>query len=127
MEIRVNLSENTFQNASYLANLNNQSLDQVIEDAVENQFTETMEILKESIKFCSDEEVLELANLKMTLQQDKRMSVLLSKNSEDKLTNVEKKELTRLMRVYEISTLRKAIGIGEALKRGLIENISDLK
>ncbi len=127
MEVKVNLSENAFENISFLATLNKQSVGKIIEDAVSNHFAETVEMLKESIKFCTDEEVLDLANLKMTAKQDKRFSILLAKQRESEITSPERKELRTLMQIYETSTLRKAIGIGEAIKRGLIKTPDDLK
>jgi hypothetical protein len=75
----------------------------------------------------SDTEVLELANLKLSEQQDERMSQLLEKQREEEIPTSEKFELEGLMGLYRMGTIRKAQGCLEAVKRGLIKTPADLK
>jgi hypothetical protein len=75
----------------------------------------------------SDVEVLELANLKLSKQQDKRLSQLLENQRESRITTNEKIEFEGLMGLYRMGTLRKAQGCLEAVKRGLIKTPADLK
>ncbi len=126
MQTTVNLSENALQHISSIARLTERSFDEVIEEAVENKFSSETDVLKKSVEVCSDEEVLKLANLQMPDEQSGSLSVLLGKNGEGNLSNDEKDELDRLMQINRSNDLRKAIGIVEALKRGLIKSVEEL-
>ncbi|CAN5873992.1 hypothetical protein BH24ACI1_BH24ACI1_07510 [soil metagenome] len=126
MQTTVNLSENALQHISSIAQLTERSFDEVIEEAVENKFSIEVEMLKKSVGVCSDEEVLKLANLQMPEKQSERLSFLLGKNSERKMTGEEKNELGNLMQINRVNDLRKAIGIVEAIKRGLIKSAEEL-
>jgi len=86
MQTTVNLSENALQRISSIAQLTERSFDEVIEEAVENKFSSEVEMLKKSVSVCSDEEVLKLVNLQMPEKQSERLSFLLGKNSERKMT-----------------------------------------
>ena len=125
MEISVKLPDNLYRNISYLAETKQKSVAEIIEDAVKKaiaeesaDFEEQVEIIKQSIKFCSDEEILELANLQ--LPEDERVSYLFEKNREGFLTKKEHAELTKVVEFSRINDLRKAFGIIEAQKRRLI-------
>lgn len=126
MQTTVNLSENAYQHISQIARLTERSFDEVIEEAVESKFSSEVEMLKKSIEVCSDEEVLKLANFLMPEKQSGRLSSLLKKNGESSLTDKERGTLDSLMQINRINDLRKAIGIVEAMKRGLIKSAEDL-
>ncbi|MCY7374621.1 MAG: ribbon-helix-helix protein, CopG family [Pyrinomonadaceae bacterium] len=126
MEISVKLPDNLYQNVSHLAKAKKKSVAEVIKNAVrkavaENStaFEEQAEIIKQSIGYCSDHEVLELANLQ--LPADRRLSYLFEKNRESVLTVKEQAELAKAVEISRINDLRKAFGIIEAKKRGLIK------
>lgn len=125
MEVSVKLPDNLYQDVSYLAETKKKSVAEIIENAVKKavaedsaDFEEQVEIIKQSIEFCSDEEVLELANLQMP--EDERVSYLFEKKREGVLTKKEHSELTKAVELSRINDLRKAFGIIEAQKRGLI-------
>lgn len=125
MEVSVKLPDNLYQDVSYLAETKKKSVAEIIENAVKKavaedsaDFEEQVEIIKQSIEFCSDEEVLELANLQMP--EDERVSYLFEKNREGVLTKKERAELIKAVELSRINDLRKAFGIIEAQKRGLI-------
>lgn len=80
-------------------------------------------MLKKSVAISSDQEVLKLASFQMPEKQSNRLSRLLSKNGAGTLTKLEKDELNELMQINRLNDLRKAIGIVEALKRGLIKSV----
>ena len=126
MQTTVNLSENAYQYVSGIAQLTEKTIDEVIEETFENRFEKEVEFLKKSVTLSSDREVLELANLQMPEEQSNRLSNLLSKNGEGKLIDEEKEELHGLMQINRLNDLRKAIGIVEAIKRGLINSAEDL-
>lgn len=126
MEISVKLPANLYQNVSHLAKTKKKSVSEIIKNAVRKAVTESSidfeeqtNIIKQSIAFCSDKEVLDLANLQ--LPDDKRLSYLFEKNRESNLTAKERTELTKAVELSRINDLRKAFGIIEAKKRGLIK------
>lgn len=126
MQTTINLSENAYNRVSSIAQMTERTIDEVIEETFENRFEEEIEMLKRSVELSSDEEVLELANFQMPEKQSERLSGLLEKNGEDKLNEKEKNELNNLMQINRLNDLRKAIGIVEAIKRGLINSAEEL-
>ena len=127
MQTTVNLSENAYQYVSSLAQMTERTIDEIIEETFEKRFEKEVEMLKKSAEFSSDAEVLELANFQMPEKQSDHLSNLLAKNGGEKLSENETEELRRLMQINRINDLRKAIGIVEAIKRGLIRSADDLK
>ena len=126
MQTTVNLSENAYQYVSGIAQMTEKTIDEVIEETFENRFEKEVEMMKKSVSLCSDDEVLALANLQMPEKQSNRLSRLLAKNGERTLTDEEDNELNDLMRINRLNDLRKAIGIVEAIKRGLINSAEEL-
>jgi predicted DNA-binding protein len=125
MEISVKLPNGLYQDVSHLAQAKKKSVAEFVKNAVKKavnedsiDFEEQGKIIEQSIKFCSDKEVLELANL--NLPDDERLKYLFEKNRESVLTTKERVELTRAVEISGINDLRKAFGIVEAKKRGLI-------
>ena len=66
-----------------------------------------------------DQEVLELANLKMDIVQNQRLGELQAKGKNTGLTAAEGYELLILMSIYQIGKLRKSEGLAEAVRRGI--------
>jgi hypothetical protein len=125
MEISVKLPNNLFENVSLIARSKKKSVSEFVQNAVKKavtedstDFEEQAKIIEQSIKFCSDNEVLDLANLE--LPDDKRLEYLFEKNRESVLTKKELAELTNAVKQSRLNDLRKAFGIVEAKKRGLI-------
>ena len=79
---------------------------------------------REALKSLSDEDVLALADLRLTPQQDARLHKLLDRNSEGKINARQRRELDGLMEVYHDALLRKAMGWAEAVRRKLRPPIS---
>ena len=75
--------------------------------------------LEQQVSFASDQEVLELAELQMSDKENRRMSRLLQKQGETKLTAGEHKRLWALVDVSRLSTLKKAFALREVSRRGL--------
>ena len=126
MEISVKLPESLYQNVSQLAAVKKKSVAEIIKNAVRKavaedsvDFEEQSKIIEQSIKFCPDEEVLNLAALQTP--EDQRLNYLFEKNREGVLTKKERVELTKAVELSRINDLRKALGIIEAKKRGLIK------
>ena len=127
MEISVKLPNSLYQGVSNLAKTKKKSVSEIIKGAVKKVVAEETEILERPLLNCSDEEVLALANMKMSEAENKRMSELLGKQSEENITPLERNELDAFIRVYQMGNLRKAQGIAEAFLRGLIKTPDDLK
>ncbi|MFK0733146.1 MAG: hypothetical protein ACFKPT_23635 [Gloeotrichia echinulata GP01] len=66
-----------------------------------------------------DQEVIELANLKMDAVQNERLGELQAKGKNTGLTTAERYELLILMSIYQIGQLRKSEGLAEAVRRGI--------
>ncbi len=127
MEISVKLPESLYQNVSRLARANKKSVAEFVKNAVRKAVDEETESLERTLIECSDEEVLAIANMKMSKDQAERQSELLNKNQADTLTPLERNELESLMLVYQYGNLRKSQGIAEAVLRGLIKTPDDLQ
>lgn len=126
MEISVKLPESLYQNISQLAEVKKKSVAELIKSAVRKaviedsvDFEELSKIIEQSIKFCTNKEVLSLAVLQTSANQ--RLNYLFEKNRESVLNKKEKVELTKAVELSRINDLRKAFGIIEAKKRGLIK------
>ena len=77
-----------------------------------------------AVEQLSDREVLALTELTLPTAQDRRLSLLLSRQQDGKLTTRERGELISLMQVYQEGLLRKAQALREAVRRGLIEPLA---
>ena len=127
MEISVELPDNLYKNVSHLARAKRKTVAEFVKNAVRKAVDEETEVLERPLADCSDEEVLVLANMKMSEAENARMSELLDKKREDMISPLERNELDALMRVYQVGNLRKSQGIYEAVRRGLIETPDDLQ
>lgn len=126
MEISVKLPETLYRDISHLAKTQNKSVKAVIKGAVQTavekeaiDLDEQKDLIEHSIKFCSDKEVLALA--KLTTRHNKRLEFLFEKNREGVLTKSEHTELTKAVEQSRLNDIRKAFGIVEAKRRGLIK------
>ncbi len=127
MEISVKLSNNLYQGVSQLAKTKKKSVATIIKNAVRKAVSEEVPVANTALAPCSDEEVLTLANMKMPKEQANRQSKLLYKNQAGTITPLERNELEGLLMVYQLGNLRKAQGIVEAVRRGLIKTPDDLQ
>jgi hypothetical protein len=66
----------------------------------------------------SDDEVQDLARLKLSLDQNDRLGELQAKGKTSDLAEVERYELLALLQVYQLGQLRKSEAIAESSKRG---------
>lgn len=73
------------------------------------------------VESLSDAEVLDLTELQLPPEQDRRLSVLLDRQQAGIQTETERPELGALMQAYQEGLLRKAQAIEEAVRRGLRE------
>lgn len=127
MEISVKLPNNLYQGVSTLAKTKKKSVGEISKNAVKKVIAEESETLERPLAGCSDEDVLAMANMKMSETENARMSELLDKQRKETITPLERNELDALFRVFQFGNLRKAQGIYEAVQRGLIKTPDDLK
>lgn len=127
MEVTLNLPENIYRNFSELAEKKHRRVEDVIADKLQDNFSAEISDYAETVTSWSDEAVLALANLKIPKEQCDRMSILLERLDEGLINDTEERELEIYTELSQISTLRKAYGIAEAVKRGLLHSPADLK
>jgi metal-responsive CopG/Arc/MetJ family transcriptional regulator len=127
MEISVKLPNNLYEDVSALARAKKKSVAEIIKNAVRKAVNEESQTSETPLGDCSDEEVLALANMKMSAAENGRMSELLDRQREETIAPLERNELDALFRVYQAGNLRKAQGISEAVQRGLIKTPDELK
>lgn len=77
-----------------------------------------------SVENLSDSELLELAEFQIPAEQQEILADLIYKNREGKLNEEEKKELAKLIKVYDVYLLKKSEALSVAVKRGLIAPLS---
>jgi len=127
MEVTLNLPENVYRNFSEIAEKKHRRLEEVITDRLQDDFSADIADYAETIAGLADEDVLALAKLKLPEQQAERMSELSNKMQLGTMSKVEENELEIYLEIYNNVNLRKAHGIAEAVKRGLISSPKDLK
>lgn len=119
MEVTINLPDRVFANLSSAASKSHRRIDEVIVEKIEREFSVDTEDLAKQIAACSDQEILELAELQMPPKQDSTLSNLLQKQGEQDLTDGEQRELWNLMELNRLTTLKKAFALREISRRGL--------
>lgn len=127
MEVTLNLPENIYQNFTRLAEKKQRRVEEVISDKLQADFSSANVDIEETISNWSNEDVFALARLKLPEVQANRMSELSDLQQRGMMSNLEKNELGMYLEIYNQANLRKAQGILEATRRGLIKTLSDLK
>lgn len=124
MEVVLNLPDKTYGKAAQLAQLMNREVSQVLAEVIEDGLSplgESISVAFKPVEELSDEEVLEVAELRMNEAQGKRLGRLLDRQQAGKLNEGERSELAALAQVYYEGLVRKAQGMAEAVRRGLME------
>ena len=121
--ITINLPESLAASVQRLGEATAREISDVLLDTLEIVLP-TLDNLSEmsinsNIPDISDQEVLELANLKIDVVQNQRLGELQAKGKNTGLTAGERYELLILMSLYQMGQLRKSEGLAEAVKRGI--------
>ncbi len=127
MEVTLNLPENIYQNFTRLAEKKHRRVEEVITDKLQDDFSADNVDFEETVASWSDEDILALANLKLPKEQSNRMSELSDLQQRGLMNNIEKSEFEMYLEIYNNANRRKAYGIVEAVKRGLLTAPGDLK
>lgn len=116
-QITLTVSDNVMFYAKVVAKRNKQRVEEVLSDLLEKISGEI------NVEQLSDAEVLALADLKMSAEQQEILHNLLDKNGEGKLTKAEKRQLDAMMEIYDDALLRKSQALRVAVERGLISPV----
>ena len=117
----VTLQDDVYRRVERLAQLTSRDVADLLADTI-TLLLPPLDVSAESVQAVtslSDEEVVELTELQMLPEQDRRLSTLLQKQQERTLSAPEQAELVMLMQVYQEGLLRKAQALREAVRRGL--------
>ena len=117
-QITIEVSEQVWRRAKILAEQKSRKLEDVLEEWLEETVAETR------IEDLSDDEVLVLTESRFDEERQRDFSRLLERSREGILDDSEKRELDRLMGIYETGLLRKSKALRVAVERGLIAPLS---
>lgn len=122
----MSLPDEIYQKIERLAQISSCEITDVIAHTIKIAFDTVNFSLdfQDSISLLSDQDVLKLTHLEMEIEEDQRLSNLLDEQQAGTIKELENVELSELMQIYQEGLLRKAIGIQEAVKRGLMEPLN---
>ncbi len=125
-QITITLPDEVYQRAERFARLANRDIASVLADTIRLSIPPIRADIfdLEPISDLSDEQVLALTELQMESDQDTRLGELLDHQQAGLLVENERLELQALMQIYQEGLLRKATALSEAVKRGLMESLS---
>lgn len=126
-QVTITLPDEVYKQAERFAHLANRDVASVLADSILLSIPAIREevLMLAPISSLGDEEVVTLTELQMEPDQDQQLSLLLNRQQEGTLTESERQELQTLMQIYQEGLLRKATALSEAVKRELIEPLSD--
>jgi hypothetical protein len=125
-QITITLPDDIHHRAELFARLANRDIASVLADTIQLSIPPvSLDVLDlQPVADLPDEQVLALTELQMEPEQDARLSALLDRQQANLITENERLELQALMQLYQEGLLRKATALSEAVKRGLLEPLS---
>lgn len=117
-QLTIQVADHIINRAATVASYKQQSIEEVIAHSLEAAPPEL------PIESLPDEEVLRLAAMKFTPEQQEKFSDLLERNRENELDAAGRRELDQMMQFYELGLVRKAEALQEAVIRGLMEPLT---
>ncbi|PZV12137.1 MAG: hypothetical protein DCF21_15935 [Leptolyngbya sp.] len=126
-QVTITLPDEVYQRAERFAHLANRDVASVLADSILLSIPSVREesLMLAPLSSLGDEEVVALTKLQMEPNQGQQLSLLLDRQQEGTLTESEQLQLQTLMQIYKEGLLRKATALSEAVKRGLIEPLSE--
>lgn len=125
-QITITLPDEVYQRIERFARLANRDVASILADTIQHSIplirADVLDL--KPVSDLSDEQVLALTELQMEPDQDVRLSELLDRQQAGILVENERLELQTLMQIYQEGLLQKAIALSEAVKRGLMEPLS---
>jgi hypothetical protein len=124
--VTLNLPEDLYQRAANFANLLGKDVMEVLVDTLILSLAPigTQSGVMPAVATLSDQDVLALSESRLQPKDDERLSELLGKQQEGRLTQDEQFELLGLMQIYQEGLLRKAQALKESVQRGLREPLN---
>lgn len=121
VEVTLRLSEQLVERAKRFSEATQQEVNDVLASTLESlwQNNLTFPELTPPVSSLTDDEVLDMANLKMPVSQNERLGELQQKGKQESLSEIERTELQALLYIYQLGQLRKSAGLAEAVRRGL--------
>jgi hypothetical protein len=125
VEVTLSLPKSLIEYAKYFGNKMQQNIEAVLSDALEltlpmwENISDNNSFSYPSISSLSDAEVLQLADSKMDVVQNRRLGKLQAKGKTVGLSLAERYELFALLKIYQMGQLRKSEGLAESVQRGL--------
>ncbi|MBD2492763.1 hypothetical protein [Nostoc sp. FACHB-280] len=125
-QITITLPDEIYQHAERFAKLANRDVASILADTIQLSIPSVRAEVNhlEPVSVLANEQILALTELQMEPEQDSRLSELLERQQAGTITDNERPELQNLMQIYQEGLLRKATSLNEAVKRGLIEPLS---
>jgi hypothetical protein len=125
-QITFTLSDPVYDRARHLSQVTGRSLQDILADTLDLSLPSLSSPAQISApaSMLSDQDVLKLADMQLTVSQDQRLSELLERQQAGLLTDAARAELSGLMQVYQTKLLQKAQALHEAVRRGLREPLS---
>src|SRR5437763_272118 len=114
-QVTIQVSEHVIRQAAEVAAQTQRSIEDVLAAWLESVTTER------PVEELSEDEVLTLAEFRLTDEQDASLSELHERNREGTLDAEGQRELDEMMRLYEHGLLRKSQALKVAVQRGLRE------
>lgn len=124
MQVVVNLPEETYRRARRLAQLTQRDVPDVLADTLGLSLPALGEGNVLELQRLADDQILALTELRLSDEDDERLSELLYSQQADQLAVEQRPELARLMQLYQEGLLLKAEALVEAVHRGLIPPLS---
>jgi len=119
-QLTVDLPDDVAASLALMAASRGRNTLQLAADLIRSSVAEnTVEKELQSLQGLSDEDVIAMADLRLTPDEDARLHELLELNGEDALSDQQRSELDDLMHVYDDAVLRKSMGLAEAVRRKL--------
>ncbi len=121
-EITLTLPEHLIKSAQRMGAVTHRDTAEVLSDSLEMMWSTLDDVpgmTQPPVAELPDQEVLELAEMKMESVQNERLHHLQKKGKQTGLTEAERYELLTLLHIYQIGQLRKSEALAEAVRRGL--------
>lgn len=117
--LTVAISEAALQEALLRAELEGRAVEDYVGHMVEEKLTGDKERKFALMASLPDEDVLAMADLRMSEEESRRARQLLELNREGQLDPTQRAELDRYMDLYNQGMLKKALALAEAVRRKL--------
>ncbi len=125
MEVTLKLTDETYQLVEQIALATGQDVTEVLADALSSSLQPFGDFaaIEQSVNKLSDDAVLALSESQMDSELGAEMSTLLDKQQRGLLEDEDHARLSYLMQIYQLSLLRKAHALREAVQRGLRDRL----